>query len=143
MSLFGALPIAASGAEAMQTWIDTSAGNLANMGDQAVVGSPVYREQTPFLSPIGPTAAQLAGGGPAAAGDGVAVTSIALGSSTGVVSYEPTSPLADAKGDVVLPNISLAGQLVGMIEAQESYQADTVVMARAKEAYTAGLAIGT
>ena len=37
----------------------------------------------------------------------------------------------------------MADQLTGMIEAQENYQADTVVMQRAQTAYSAGLAIGS
>lgn len=134
MNLFGVLPIAQSGADAMQTWINTSAGNIANMNDAAPVGTPTYAQQTPVLAP-----AATANG----AGQGVRVAGIALGSTAGVVSHEPTSPLANAQGDVLLPQVSLSGQLVGMIEAQQSYQADTFAMARAQTAYTAGLTIGT
>ena len=134
MSLFGVLPIAQSGADAMQTWIDTSAGNIANMNDTAAVGTPTYAQQTPLLTP-----APASGG----VGQGVKVAGISLGSSAGIVAHQPTSPLANAQGDVVLPQVSLSGQLVGMIEAQQSYQADTFAMARAQTAYTAGLTIGT
>ncbi|MGH9088186.1 MAG: flagellar basal body rod protein FlgC [Acidimicrobiales bacterium] len=134
MSLFGVLPIAQSGADAMQTWIDTAAGNVANMNDAAAVGTPTYAQQTPVLTP-GP-----ASGG---VGQGVRVAGVALGSTAGTVAHEPTSPLANAQGDVLLPQVSLSGQLVGMIEAQQSYQADTFSLARAQTAYTAGLAIGT
>ena len=138
MSLFEALPIAGSGMDAMQTWIDTSAGNIANIGDAAPVGSRPYAAQTPVLAPAGPTA--VSGLGP---GEGVAVTGIALGTARGEVAYEPADPLANAAGDVVLPHVSLAAQMVDMIQAQESYQADTVALARAQSAYTAGLSIGT
>jgi len=135
MSLFGVLPVATSGADAMQTWIDTSAGNLANMDDAVPTGQPAYAEETPFLAPAGNQV-------PGTPGEGVAVTTIELGDTTGVVAHQPGNPIADAQGNVKLPDVSVADQLTGMIEAQESYQADTVVMARAQAAYTAGLTIG-
>lgn len=139
MSLFAALPISGSGAEAMQTWIDTSAGNVANMNDVAAVGSTVYAAQTPILTPVG---GQPSPAGPSA-GKGVSVQRVALGTSNGVVTYEPTSPLANARGNVVVPNVSLADQMVGMISAQESYSADISMIVKAKTAYEAGLTIGS
>lgn len=139
MSMFAAIPISASGAEAMQTWIDTSAGNVANMNDVAAVGSKAYAAQTPILTPI---AGGVSPTGPVP-GEGVAVSRVALGTSKGVVTYDPTNPLANAQGDVVVPNISLADQMVGMIAAQESYSADTSMIVKAKTAYEAGLTIGS
>jgi flagellar basal-body rod protein FlgC len=136
VSMFGVLPIAASGADAMQTWIDTAGGNIANMDDAVSMTQPAYAEQTPILAPAG----NLAPGTPA---QGVAVTSVQLGDTTGIVSDEPGSPLANATGEVKLPDVSMSDQLTGMIEAQENYQADTVVMQRAQTAYSAGLAIGS
>ncbi|MGH8980689.1 MAG: flagellar basal body rod protein FlgC [Acidimicrobiales bacterium] len=131
--MFGALSISGSGAEAMQTWIDTSAGNIANMDDQAAVGTPAYGAQTPFLTPV-------ATGGE---GEGVEVSRVDVGTTKGVVTFQPTSTLASAQGYVVVPNVDLADQMVGMIEAQEGYQADTVMMEKAQSAYAAGLTIGT
>jgi flagellar basal-body rod protein FlgC len=136
MNLFPALGISASGADAMQTWIDTAAGNLANMNDAARVGSRVYAQQTPILQPVA---------GPAVAGvatEGVKVARVALGTSVGITTYEPTSPLANAQGEVAVPNVTLAEQMVGMISAQETYGADTAMMAKAQIAYNAALAIG-
>lgn len=133
MSMFGALSISGSGAEAMQTWIDTSAGNVANMNDQVPVGTAAYGTQTPFLSP------EPTGG----AGEGVQVTRVTIRTTKGIVTYQPTSPLSNAQGDVVVPNVNLAAQMVGMIEAQEGYQANTAMMQKAQTAYAAGLTIGT
>jgi flagellar basal-body rod protein FlgC len=135
--LFGALSISGSGADAMQTWIDTSAGNIANMDDEVPVGTPAYGQQTPFLTPIESTTPS---GG---TGEGVEVARVDEGTTKGIVTYEPTSPMANAQGEVMVPNVDLADQMVGMIEAQEGYQADTAMMQRAQTAYTAGLSIGT
>jgi len=133
VSMWGALSISGSGAEAMQTWIDTSAGNVANMNDTVAVGKPAYGAQTPFLAPI-------ATGG---AGEAVQVARVTIRTTKGLVTYQPTNPIANAQGDVVVPNVDLASQLVGMIQAQEGYQADTAMMQKAQAAYTAGLTIGS
>ena len=136
MSLFPALSVSGSGADAMQAWIDTAAGNVANMNDAARVGSLVYAQQTPILQPVaGSTVAGVAT-------EGVTVAKVALGTSTGIVTYHPTSPLANAQGEVALPNVTLAEQMVGMLSAQESYTADTAMMSKAQIAYNAALAIG-
>lgn len=136
MSLFSALSISGSGIDAMQTWIDTSAGNVANMNDAVAVGTRAYAAQTPVLVP---TATPAPGTAPA----GVTVAGVALGTTTGVVTYEPTDPLANTRGDVVLPNVTLASQLVDLVQAQDTYQANTVVLSRAQAAYSAGLTIGS
>lgn len=135
MSLFSALSIAGSGVSAMQTWIDTTAGNVANMNDAVAVGKPAYGAQTPVLVPSGNQT-------PGTAATGVSVARVALGTTTGVVTYEPTNPVANAQGNVVLPRITMGTQLVQMMEAQQTYQADTMVMAKAQAAYAAGMTIG-
>lgn len=137
MSLFGALSIAGSGVDAMQTWIDTSGGNLANANDVTSTNQPAYATQTPVLTA---DPAAMGGGG---MGQGVSVTAIALGSTTGLLEHQPGNPLADAQGNVRVPDVSMSDQLVGLIEAQDGYQADTTVMQRAQAAYQAGLTIGS
>lgn len=137
MSLFGALPIAGSGIDAMQTWIDTSGGNIANANDVTPTSQPTYAAQTPVLT------ADPAPAGSDGIGQGVSVTSIALGSTAGVLQQDPTNPLADAQGNVRTPAISMADQLVSLIEAQDGYQMDTATLQQAMSAYQAGLTIGS
>lgn len=135
MSLFNAIDISATGVNAMQTWIDASAGNIANANDAVATNQPAYAEQSAVLSALPAT-------GSGQAGNGVAVH-IALGSTAGVIEPSPSNPLADASGNVKLPNVSLADQLVGLMQAQDGYQANTSVISRAMAAYQAGLTIGS
>lgn len=136
MSLFPAIGVAGSGVDAMQAWIDTSAGNVANMDDTAPVGSAVYAVQTPVFQPVA-----------GATVDGVAAegveAQVTLGTSKGVTTFEPTNPLADAQGNVAVPNVTLAEQMVGMMSAEEGYKADVDVMTKAETAYTAAFTIGS
>lgn len=132
--LFSALGIAGSGVDAMQTWINTTGGNIANANDTVAVNKPTYAEEATVLAP----AATI----PGQPGVGVSA-SVQLGSSTGIVAYEPHNPLANAQGLVRVPNVSMSNELVNLIQAQDGYQADTSVLQKAVAAYQAGLTIGS
>jgi len=135
VSLFSAIGIAGSGVDAMQTWIDTSGGNIANANDAVAVGKPTYAEETTVLS---------ADGSPVPGDSGVGVTAtVALGSTTGELAYQPDNPLANAEGEVKVPDVSLSGELVNLMQAQDGYEADTSVLQKAITAYQSGLTIGS
>lgn len=134
MSLFSALDISGSGINASQTWINTTAGNIANANDTVSTNSPVYATQTPFFQAVG----QLG-----QVGDGVAVTSVQLGSSAGIVQYQPNSPLANSQGEVRVANVDMGSQMVDLIAAQTDYQANASALASAKTAYQSALTIGS
>lgn len=134
MSLFGSLDIAGSGISASQTWLNTTAGNIANMNDVSPTDEATYGAQTPIFVPSG-TAGQI--------GDGVSVAGIEEGDTTGIVESDPSSPDADAQGMVRVPDVELSSQMVNMIQAQTDYQANTSVFADAKTAYQSALTLGT
>ncbi len=135
MSMFAALNIANTGVDAMQAWIDTAGANAANANDAVATNQPAYAEQTAVLSPMN-------GEAPGQTGGGVEVE-VTEGSTTGLLQYDPQSPLADTKGDVKVPDVSISDQLVGLIQAQSGYTANTDVMSKAVAAYQAGLTIGS
>lgn len=129
MSIFGALPIAGSGMQVDQTWLDTIGGNVANAGDVATPGKQLYR-------------AQYVNAAPTASG-GVQVSSITLGSPTGVLEYQPGNPLANARGYVATPAVDMSTEMVGLVTAQSQYQANAAVIRDATAAYQAALTIGS
>lgn len=133
MSIFPAIGISGSGIDAAQTWINTAAGNIANADDTVAVGQPAYQEQTPVFTPVTGVTGQ---------GDGVAVSSIDLGSSAGQEISDPSSPEANAQGLVVQPTVDTAGQLVDLVQAQEDYQANASAYSRAVSAYQSALTLG-
>jgi flagellar basal-body rod protein FlgC len=134
MSLFGSLDISGTGIGAAQTWLNTTAGNIANMDDVSPTDEAAYGAQTPVLVPSG-TVGQV--------GDGVTVAGIAEGDTTGILESDPTSPEADAQGMVRVPDVQLGAQMVNMIQAQTDYQANTSAFADAKTAYQSALSLGT
>jgi flagellar basal-body rod protein FlgC len=135
VSLFGAFDISASGVNAAQMWINTSAGNIANANDVTSTSSAAYQEQTPVFSP----GVSL----PDGTGSGVTVDGVALGSAAGIVESDPQSPLADAQGLVRVPDVSMSHELVNLVQAQNDFQANTAAMERAKTAYQAALTLGS
>ena len=131
MSTFGVLPIAGSGLNVDQAWLDTIAGNVANANDQSTPGKPVFQPQ--YVDAV-PTSS----GGP---GSGVAVGAIALGSAKGVLEAEPGNPKANAAGQVAVPAVDMATEMVDLSTAQNSYEANAAVLKDAVAAYGAVLAI--
>ena len=134
MTLFGAISISGSGIDAAQTWINTTAGNLANANDVVPTSSAAYATQTPFLVPVGV---------PGQVGSGVAVAGIQLGSTAGIIEYQPGNPMADKQGDVRAPAVSTGAQMVGLIQAQATYQANASALSHAKQAYQSALTLGS
>ncbi|MDA8061407.1 MAG: flagellar basal-body rod protein FlgC [Actinomycetota bacterium] len=131
--MFGAIGIAGSGVVTDQTWLDTIGGNLANMNDAVTPGRPVYQVESVLAAPSPPAAGEVAGG--------VHVEEIALSGRNGQLEYQPDDPLANAQGLVEYPAVDLAQEMVSLVMAQTSYQADASVMSHADSAYQAILAM--
>ena len=104
------------------------------MDDVSPTDEAAYGAQTPVFVP------DAASG---QVGDGVTVAAVAEGDTTGIIEYDPSSPEADAQGDVRVPDVQLGAQMVDMIQAQTDYQANTSALADAKTAYQSALTLGT
>jgi flagellar basal-body rod protein FlgC len=135
VSLFGALPIATTGIDAAQTWIDATGGNIANAEDSGPTSKGAYATQ--YVE-----AAALPSSQPNGAGQGVA-TGVVLGSNVGEVISDPGNPQADAKGMIRVSTVDLGQQMVNLVMAQTSYQANVAVVNQAKTAYESALTLGT
>lgn len=73
---------------------------------------------------------------------GVHVKSIDSDKSVGSLVYNPTHPDADEKGYVQLPNVNLTHEMVDMIAASRSYEANLQVVRTAKQMAQQALRIG-
>lgn len=130
MTVFGAIGIASTGLTVHRKWLDAVSDNLANVS--TVRGTDEAAFQARYV-----VAREMTSGD-----GGAQVAGIALGSAEGRLTYEPDHPLADAQGYVRYPDIDLSSQMTQLIMAQRGYQANAVVVERAKETYTAALQIG-
>jgi flagellar basal-body rod protein FlgC len=133
VNLFSSIDISRTGVDAMQTWIDTSAGNIANANDATATANGTYADQQAIFTPVGT---------PGDAGAGVAV-SISGTNTAGTVVPDPSNPQKNGAGEVRMPAVSVSDELVSLMRAQYGYQANTSAISRAKAAYQAALAIGS
>jgi flagellar basal-body rod protein FlgC len=144
MGLFDALSISASGLSAERLRMDVTAENLANaQSTQGADGQP-YRRKEVVLQSTGATGgfqAALAGAmGPAAATGqtpgGVQVAGIVADETPGRRVYDPGHPDADGQGYVTLPNVDSVTEMVDLISASRSYEANVTAMQTAKQMFT-------
>jgi flagellar basal-body rod protein FlgC len=135
MSLFGAIPIATSGIDTAQLWIDTTGGNIANADDSGPTSQGTY--QTQYVDAV-----PLPSNNPGGAGQGVGA-GVTLGSNVGQLVHDPGNPNADAQGMIRVANVDLGQQMVNLVMAQTSYQANVSVVNQAKTAYESALTLGT
>jgi len=131
MSTFGTMDAASSGLVLYRHWLDAVSDNIANINDVRSTKDSAFQAKY--------VVAQAADYGNAG---GVQVAGIALGDAKGRVVNQPDNPMADAQGNVRLPDIDLADQMTQLIIAQRGYQANLAVVERAHDAYSAALKLG-
>lgn len=127
MSLFGAIDASASGLSAQRVWLNLISNNLANVDTTITPGGGPYREEEPVL------AARPSGG--------VEVISVWQNPTAGPLVHQPGNPGADAQGNVVGSNVDPAGQMVNLIAATRSYEANVTVLNDEKLEFQKGLSL--
>ncbi|MGN6514146.1 MAG: flagellar basal body rod protein FlgC [Lysobacteraceae bacterium] len=134
MSNLPIFDVAGSAMTAQSVRLSTVASNLAN--SDSVAGSPdaVYKAKQPVFAAV-----EVAGKPELS---GVQVTSVQDSTAAPLKRYEPSHPLADAQGYVYAPDVDPVAQMVDMISASRSYQADVEVLNTAKELAVATLGLG-
>jgi flagellar basal-body rod protein FlgC len=134
MSNLPIFDVAGSAMNAQSVRLSTVASNLANA--DTVSGNPdeVYQAKLPVFN-----AAPVAGD-PGLSG--VRVTEVVDSTAAPLKRYEPGHPLADGDGYVYAPDIDPVAQMVDLISASRSYQANVEVFNTAKELATATLNMG-
>ncbi|BEP14269.1 flagellar basal body rod protein FlgC [Acidothermaceae bacterium B102] len=138
MALFGPLDNSASGMRTYQTWLDTVAANIANADDTAPTSQRTYAPEWVVAQADGSVQYSTGVGGQIDGG-GVHVGAIIKGSDAGEIVYDPTNPIADAKGEVRQAQVDLPHQMTMMIQAERGYEANVSAITHAKDAYLAAL----
>ena len=123
---FGAFAISHSGLRAQRIRIDTIANNVANINTtRTPQGGPFRRQMAIFASePLEPA--------PIEDGRGVDVPEIVPDMSPFKTVYDPGHPDADQNGYVLLPNINVAVEMVDLVSASRSYEANVASISATK-----------
>ena len=136
MSLFNVFDVAGSGMNAQSTRLNLTASNLANADSVASRPQDAYRAREPVFA-----AALKAAHGQSASTQvqlrGVVASNAEINST-----YEPSNPMADAKGYVYHSNVNTVESMVNMISASRSYQNDVEVMNTSKDLLLQTLRLG-
>lgn len=144
MAFLSSLDISGSALSAQRLRMDVVAENVANINTtRTATGEPYRRRYVIFQQKDGASFSQqlnnsLAG----SAGSGVRVTEIADDQSAFKLDYNPTHPDADEFGYVRMPNVELAREMVDMMSATRSYEANITVLNGTKTMAMNALEIG-
>ena len=135
-SMFPTFDIASSALTTHRIWMNALADNIANINTVKPMSQAAYQEKFIVAQEI-----PSAPGQPVGVGGGVAPVAVEYGDATGMVTYDPTNPLADKDGLVRRPSENLGDQMTNLIIAQRGYQLNLAVIDRAKSSYQQALDI--
>ncbi|GED22843.1 flagellar basal body rod protein FlgC [Halomonas halmophila] len=133
MSMFSIFDISGSAMSAQSQRMNVTASNLANADSVAGPDGEAYRAKQVLFE----TRAQSRSGV-----GGVAVREVVEDPSPLRREYRPEHPLADDQGYVDMPNVDPAEEMVNMISASRSYQANVEVMTTNKQLLLKTLTMG-
>ncbi|SRR5579875_190447 len=124
MSIESVLEIASSGLVAQSHRINLVSQNLANADSvSSPEGGPYQRRLPVFVaSPLRQDSSEL----------GVKMVAVLRDESPPQIVHDPSNPLADEKGNVRRPAINPVLEMVDLIEASRSYEANLSVIESAK-----------
>jgi flagellar basal-body rod protein FlgC len=139
MSLFNSLGISASALSAERLRMDVTAENLANAQTTRTEGGGPYKRKEVVLESAGRGGfAQALAGAQGSRGPegGVRVAGITEDTTPDRLVHDPSHPDADADGYVRMPNVNPVTEMVDLISASRSYEANVTAMQTAKQMFT-------
>lgn len=132
MSIFNAMKINASGLTLERMKIDTISSNIANVNTtRTTEGGPYKRKEVLFEEMVSKSY-NAATKKEERKSEGVKVTQIYEDQSNLQRVYQPEHPDADAEGYVTMPNVNLLDEMVSLMEAQRTYEANATALKASK-----------
>ncbi len=141
MGVFRNLDVSETGMTANRTWMDVISNNIANANTTRTPEGGPYKAKAVSFSSVLDSASGTSPKAPAI-GSGVQVSNVVLNETPPVLLYNPAHPDADAQGRVALPNVNLTQEMVQMISATRSYEANVAAFNAGKTMYLKALDVG-
>ena len=145
MSFLNSIDVSASGLTAQRLRLDVISQNIANINTTRTENGGPYRRKTVIFE-------ERRGGQPFSqilsekTGDqtrgGVRVSRIAEDDNPFELAYDPGHPDANEEGYVAMPNVNVVTEMVNMISASRSYEANVTAMNAMKSMAAKALEIG-
>jgi len=131
MSLMTAIEVGASGLTAQRRRLEVLVSNLVNANTTQPAGTEPYRRKDVVFTATNPEVSF--GVALDEAVQGVEISSVATDRSDPIKKYEPNHPHADKDGYVSYPNINAMEEMVNVLSATRSYEANLQAVSMAKE----------
>jgi flagellar basal-body rod protein FlgC len=131
MPMFSIFQISGSAMQAQSQRMNVAASNLANADSVAGPDGQPYRAKQVVFEARGRDGSA-----------GVGVSRVVEDATPLRREYRPGDPNADDQGYVSLPNVQPVEEMVNMIEASRSYQANVEVLNTSKQMMTKTLTLG-
>lgn len=140
MGFLSSMDISGSALTAQRLRMDVISENIAN-ADTTVTetGEPYRRKVCEFGERSADSFSNVFS---QAIGGGVKITGIVEDQSDFEVEYDPTSPLADADGYVRKPNVDEVEEMIDLMSATRSYEANVTALDATKSMAVKALEIG-
>jgi flagellar basal-body rod protein FlgC len=144
MNFFDSMQTSASGLSAQRLRMNLASNNLANTNTtRTEQGGPYQRQEpvfaaTPAQSAFGEMLKSELGGGQTE----VKVVDVVNDTRKPIIKYDPMHPDADSQGYVSMPNINAMEEMVNMMTASRSYEANVTAISTSKSMVLKALEIG-
>jgi flagellar basal-body rod protein FlgC len=144
MDLYDALHTSASGLSAQRLRMNLISANLANVNTtRTPEGGPYRRKEVVFAAkPMASSFQEVLRARQAQAPCEVQAARVIEDRRPPVMKYDPHHPDADAQGYVALPHVNVMEEMVNMISATRSYEANVTAVRAAKDMALKALEIG-
>lgn len=144
MSIFNSINISSTALTAEKTRIDIIAKNMANASTTRSTGGMPYRRQMVVFeeNKADSFSEYLSKYSNKINGKGVKISKIVEDEFPFKLVYEPGHPDADENGYVKMPNVDIVKEMVDLISAQRSYDANITAMNASKSMLMKALEIG-
>jgi len=134
--------VSASGMEAQRLRMNIIASNLANVETTRTAGGGAYRRKDIVFAAQKPDFGGVLKNSMDRYRSGVEVAGIVEDQRPFKQAYEPNHPDADANGFVAYPNINAAEEMVNMISATRSYEANVAAYKATRDMALKALELG-
>jgi flagellar basal-body rod protein FlgC len=131
MSLLTAIEVGASGLTAQRKRLEVHISNLVNANVTQPAGMEPYRKKDVIFATVNP--ASSFGAALDDAVQGVEISQVVTDMSEPIKRYEPNHKHADKDGNVYYPNVDAMTEMVDVLSATRSYEANLQAVNMAKE----------
>ena len=139
MGFLSSIDISGSALTAQRLRMDVISENIANAETTTTDTGEPYRRKVCVLSERGSSFSSMLGD---AMGSGVMVSQILEDQSDFELEYNPDSPLAGEDGYVRMPNVDEVEEIIDLMEATRSYEANVTALDATKSIAMKALEIG-